>query len=76
VIVDTSGAALRAMAQPEAHLLKPNLRELSQLVGQPREAEEQQEQAARELIETGHCHATELCRREDTERLYQRLCAA
>lgn len=56
-IVDTSGAALRAMAQAEVYLLKPNLRELSQLANQPLNDEEQQERVARELIETGHSQA-------------------
>ncbi|MBP6819952.1 MAG: 1-phosphofructokinase family hexose kinase [Acidobacteria bacterium] len=57
VIVDTSGPALHAMADAEAFLLKPNLRELNQLTGQSLDNEAEQERAVCELIESGHAQA-------------------
>lgn len=57
VIVDTSGPALHALAEAEAWLLKPNLRELSQLTGQALDDEVAQERALMDLIETGHAQA-------------------
>lgn len=50
VVVDTSGPALRAAADAGVYILKPNLRELSQLVGHDLQDETDQEAAARELI--------------------------
>jgi 6-phosphofructokinase 2 len=57
VIADTSGAALRALTQAEVFLLKPNLRELSQLVGRPLHDEAEQEQAAQALLQAGNAQA-------------------
>lgn len=53
VVVDTSGDALRAAAREGLYLLKPNMRELGQLAGGPIEDEEQQEEAATELVRSG-----------------------
>ncbi len=53
LIVDTSGPALRKAAEEGVYLLKPNLRELSQIVERELRDEDEQEAAARELIERG-----------------------
>ena len=60
VIVDTSGPALHALAKAEVFLLKPNLRELGQLLQQTLEDETEQERALQELIATGHAQAVVL----------------
>lgn len=60
VIVDTSGPALHAMVEAEAFLLKPNLRELRQLMGQPLDEEAAQEDALQKLIQAGHAQAVVL----------------
>jgi len=57
VIVDTSGEALRLAAQAGVFLLKPNLRELGQLAGRDLADEDEQEEAARQIIESGGCAA-------------------
>ncbi|MFQ5882032.1 MAG: 1-phosphofructokinase family hexose kinase [Candidatus Methylomirabilales bacterium] len=54
-IVDTSGEALRVAAREGVYLLKPNLRELSQLAGRALDDEPNQEAAAIEMIEAGGC---------------------
>lgn len=53
VVVDTSKEALVRAAGTELFLLKPNLRELSQIAGRDLEEEDQQVEAARKLIERG-----------------------
>jgi 6-phosphofructokinase 2 len=53
LIVDTSGEALRLAASAEVYLLKPNLRELSQMTGEQLMDEQKQEAAARRIIEAG-----------------------
>lgn len=60
VIVDTSGPALHALAKSEVFLLKPNLRELRQLLAQSLEEEAAQERALQELIATGHAQVVVL----------------
>lgn len=55
VIVDSSGAALRAAVQEGVYLIKPNLRELGQLAGSDLTDEIQQEAAARKLVQEGRC---------------------
>lgn len=57
VIVDTSGEALRALRGAEAFLLKPNLRELSELSGESLESERAIVRAARKLIGEGTAQA-------------------
>lgn len=57
VIVDTSGEALRALRGADAFLLKPNLRELSELSGEPLESERAIVRAARKLIGEGTARA-------------------
>jgi 6-phosphofructokinase 2 len=52
-IVDTSGEPLRLAAREGVYLLKPNLRELSQLAGRDLDDEAQQEAAAWDLVDTG-----------------------
>jgi 6-phosphofructokinase 2 len=54
VIVDTSGAALRAAVDDDVFLLKPNLRELQQIVDQELESNAAIAKAARGLIAEGH----------------------
>lgn len=55
VVLDTSGAALEKGVEGGVDLLKPNVRELAQLAGRELESEEEQVEAARELLEAGHC---------------------
>lgn len=53
VVVDTSGPALAAALGEGVFLVKPNLRELQELVGSPLNGREQQLAAARNLVEKG-----------------------
>lgn len=53
VVLDTSGAALREGVEAGVFLLKPNLRELSQLAGRDVSEDPDQEDAAIRLIEEG-----------------------
>lgn len=55
VVVDTSGAALRAAVQEGVYLIKPNLRELAQLAGSDLADETQQEAAAMTFVQEGRC---------------------
>lgn len=57
LIVDTSGEPLRQAARAGVFLLKPNLRELSQLAGDELNDEIRQEAVARRIIEIGHSEA-------------------
>ena len=52
-VLDTSGPALRRGIESSVYLLKPNLRELGQLVGAELRDEAQQERAALELVDAG-----------------------
>ena len=54
-ILDTSGEALRAAADEGVYLLKPNLNELSQLVGEKELDFEYVDEAGLELIRKGFC---------------------
>ncbi len=53
VVIDTSGAALRACREARAYLMKPNLRELQQLAGRDFTDEADIVRMARELITQG-----------------------
>lgn len=53
MVVDSSGEALRAALEEGVWLVKPSLRELSQLHGAPLDNVEHQQQAARQLIADG-----------------------
>ena len=53
MVLDSSGEALRAALQEGVWLVKPSLRELSQLHGTPLDNAERQQQAARQLIADG-----------------------
>lgn len=53
LIVDTSGEPLRLAAETGVYLLKPNMRELGNLVGHKIESEEDEIEAARFLINSG-----------------------
>jgi 6-phosphofructokinase 2 len=52
-VLDTSGAALRRGLEGGVYLLKPNLRELGQLVATELRGEAEQERAALELVDAG-----------------------
>lgn len=55
IIVDTSGDALQSAVLAGVYLIKPNLRELGQLVGRDLTDEGQQEAAATTLVREGRC---------------------
>jgi len=54
-IIDTRGEALKRSVEIGVYLLKPNLRELSTIVGHTIEDEKEQEDFARQLVEQGKC---------------------
>jgi 6-phosphofructokinase 2 len=53
LVVDTSEDPLRLAAEAGVYLLKPNMRELGQLAGHKIESEEQQIEAAKDLVASG-----------------------
>jgi 6-phosphofructokinase 2 len=53
LVLDTSGDALGEALTAGVHLIKPNLRELRSLSGQPIESEAEEEAVCRELVERG-----------------------
>lgn len=53
VVLDTSGPALAAALEEGVYLVKPSLRELRDLFGQPLETEAQWRRAAEQLVEQG-----------------------
>lgn len=55
LIVDTSGDALKKAAQEGVYLLKPNLAELSSLVGKDEIHAEMVDDVARQIIDKGQC---------------------
>ena len=55
LIVDTSGAPLQLAAQEGVYLLKPNLSELCSLVGKDYLQLKEVDEAAKQVIEKGHC---------------------
>lgn len=55
LIVDTSGPALKKAMDAGVFLLKPNLSELSMLSGRESLQPEEAEDAARRIIDNGHC---------------------
>lgn len=55
VVVDTSGEALRQAVQGHVYLVKPNVRELQQLVGRELTNEQEQGAAAQRIIADGRC---------------------
>jgi 6-phosphofructokinase 2 len=60
VVIDSSGPALAAAIGEGVFLVKPNLRELQELVGSPLNGREQQLAAARSLIEKRAAEAVAL----------------
>ncbi len=56
-IIDTSGKPLAASVEKGVFLLKPNMRELQDLVGRQIESDEEIEGAARKLLERECCRA-------------------
>lgn len=60
VIVDTSGEALRFAIEEGLFLIKPNLRELSDMVGYELKHEGDHEKAAMNIVQTGKCEAVVL----------------
>lgn len=59
-VVDTSGETLRAAVRAGVYLLKPNLNELRDLAQQDIRDEAQQEAAAMDLVQRGHCEVVVL----------------
>jgi len=55
LIVDTSGEALKHAANEGVYLLKPNLGELSSLIGQEKINVSEIEEIAKKVIKKGHC---------------------
>ncbi|MFA7171925.1 MAG: 1-phosphofructokinase family hexose kinase [Kiritimatiellia bacterium] len=55
VIIDVSGEALEAALQEGVFLLKPNIREFRELVGEEVKEESQIKIAARKIVESGLC---------------------
>ena len=55
LIVDTSGIPLQLAAQEGVYLLKPNLSELCSLVGKDFLQLKEVDEAAKQVIENGHC---------------------
>lgn len=55
VIVDTSGDPLRQALQEGVYLIKPNIRELGELVGKELVDEASQRQIAMEMVGSGQC---------------------
>lgn len=53
MVLDASGPALAAALEEGVHMVKPNLRELRELTGQPLETEEDWAAAAGELVKAG-----------------------
>ncbi len=60
MVVDSSGAALSAALAQGVWLVKPSLRELSDLAGTPLSTRAEQKQAARDLIGRGHAQVVAL----------------
>ncbi len=69
LIVDTSGAALRAALAEGVWMVKPNLRELAELAGRPLADEAAWLTAAREIVETGGAEVVALSLAEKGARL-------
>lgn len=55
LVLDTSGKALELAAKTGAYLLKPNLNELSQLMGKEELQADEIRESARKLIKSGFC---------------------
>lgn len=55
VIVDTSGNPLRLALQEGVYLIKPNIRELGELVGKELVDESSQREIAMEMVRSGRC---------------------
>lgn len=55
VIVDTSGNSLRLALQEGVYLIKPNIRELGELVGKELVDESSQRDIAMEMVRSGQC---------------------
>ena len=60
MVVDSAGPALAAALQAGVWLIKPSLRELSELAGTPLTSPAMQQAAARRLIEQGQTHMVAL----------------
>lgn len=60
LVLDTSGPALVAALAEGVYLVKPNLRELSELCGQPLDTPEQWQAAAQALVNSGQAEVVAL----------------
>ncbi len=54
-VLDTSGKPLKAAVEKEIFMIKPNLRELGELVGEPIEDESKMKAVAEDIIRNGKC---------------------
>lgn len=72
LIVDTSGEALRAALEAGVWLIKPNLRELSDLCGRSLSGEDEWLAAAREIVDRGGAQVVALSLAERGARLITR----
>jgi 6-phosphofructokinase 2 len=59
-VLDTSGPPLKAALEEGVHLVKPNLRELSDMVGETLDHESSWVEAARKLVEAGRAEIVAL----------------
>lgn len=59
-VLDSSGSALAAALAEPIHLIKPNLREMTGLIGRPLASREERVAAARELVATRRVEAVAL----------------
>jgi 6-phosphofructokinase 2 len=63
MVLDTSGTPfVRAVEEAQIYLIKPNMRELSQLAGRELDKESEQEDFVKRLIEKGHCEVVVISR--------------
>jgi 6-phosphofructokinase 2 len=86
-IIDVSGEGLEQAFKEGAYLTKPNFREFRELVGEHIKEEPQIKPEVQKMVKSGRCEilvislgaaavmtpGTELCRREDAERLFESM---
>ena len=65
MVLDTSGPALAAALAEGVYLVKPSLRELRELTGLPLHTEQQQREAAQQIIRDGQAQVVALSLGED-----------
>jgi 6-phosphofructokinase 2 len=55
VVIDASGEPLKLALRENVFLIKPNIREFRELIGEELKVESEIKQAAREIVESGQC---------------------